>query len=499
MLDRSQMHPYQNDLVDFITDKKSCMIFADMGLGKSVAAATGALDLLNSFEANRVLIVAPKMVADHTWPAEFRQWQHLAHLSITTREQLVSCKVSDDARYNRARKINRQQRATLKEDPHDTVAGKLYKQTLTFVRNHQRDAIEKLTSDVTIVNVDVFEWLVDVMRSRWPWDAIIIDESSSFKAHNTNRFKAYKRAAPYIDNAILLTATPASNGLLNLWSQTFIVDAGERLGANITAYRANYFTSSYDGFGYDLRPGMDKVIHRKIEDISVAMRADDHLDLHDEVFKDVVLTLPPKLRAVYDELEKEFFLSLPEGEIDVETMAVLSSKLRQFCGGSMFASNEDRTVIQIHNLKIKALNDIVEETGGRPLIVGYGFTPERDKIIKSFGGEQRVMTAKTFDQVQWDSGNVPMLTAHPASMGHGVSLQKATNLLAWFSIPWSLEHYLQFMGRINPARQAQSGFNRPSIYYRIYFRDTIEERVIAALHNKAVTQNALLDAIRNKA
>jgi len=496
-LTRIHMHDYQCETVEHIVQRKSCIVMLDMGLGKSVSAATAVLDLMYSFDATRLLIVAPKMVADHSWPAELRNWQHLSHMSVTTREQLVACKVSSDVRYNHARKVNRVQVAILKDDPHNGDAIKLYRQTTTFIRNHQRDAIERLASDVAIVNVDVFSWLVETMRSRWPWDTVIFDESSMFKAHNTGRFKAYRKAAPYIDNKILLTATPAPNGYLNLWSQVFMVDGGNRLGTSFTGYRSNYFESDYSGYNYVIRKGMAPIIDNKLTDISISMQAGDHLDLHDEVFEDVVLDMPPKLREVYDELENEFFLSLPDGDIDVETAAVLSSKLRQACGGQVFASDENRTVLDLHRLKVNALRGIVDATGGRPIIVGYGFTPERDKIINTFGGEPTVMTSKTFDQGKWDAGGVPMLVAHPASMGHGVSLQKATNLMVWFSIPWSLEHYMQFMGRINPVRQAQSGFNRPSIYYRIYFRDTIEERVIEALRDKRLTQDGLLKAIRD--
>ena len=496
-LQRSSMHQYQDVAVEFIRDKRRCISMLDLGLGKSISTATAVLDLLNGFQANRVLIVAPKMVSQFSWPSEFRKWQHLNHLSITTRDELVAVKKDSDPRYAHTKRVNRKQREILKEDPHNEVAGKLFRQTTTWLRNFHRDKIERLITDVTIVNVDVFSWLVETMRSRWSWDTVIVDESGAFKTHDSGRFRAFERAMPYIDNVILLTATPAPNGYLNLWSQVYMVDAGERLGSSFTAYRDNYFETDYSGFKYVLRKGMKAIIDAKIADICIAIGAGDELDLHDEVFEDIILDLPPKLRATYDELEKEFYLSLPEGDVDVETMAILSNKLRQFCSGSVFASDEDRTVLQVHNLKVNALKDIVEATGERPIIVGYGYIPERDKIIKAFGGEPTVMTSKTFDQVQWDQGNVPMLVAHPASMGHGVSLQEATNLMVWFTLPWNLEHYLQFMGRINPVRQAQSGFNRPSIYYRIYFRDTIEERVIEALADKRQTQDGLLEAIRN--
>lgn len=444
---RDKLHDYQKRAVSFIKDNPSCALWVDMGLGKTVTVLTAVADLLDSFEAHRVLIIAPLRVALNTWPSEIRTWDHLRHLTFKN--------IAGDPKA----------RAGI-------VGG---------------DA-----SEIHIINRELVPWLIDHCQKNklgWPYDVVVIDEASSFKSSRTKRFKSLRKALPAITRLIELTGTPASNGLLDVWSQIFLLDRGQRLGKTFTGFRDRYFVSDFHGYNWTLRKDADQKIYDQLEDICLTLTAADYLDLPDRIDNVVVIDLPQPARDQYSELEREFLFEIGDETVEVLHAAALTNKLLQFANGAIYTDDQGAWA-EVHDAKLDAFADTVSEAAGSPLLVAYNYKTDVERLLKRFPHAQ--VLGKDPAQIDaWNRGEIPILLAHPASAGHGLNLQKGGHTIVWFGLNWSLELYQQFNARLH--RQGQ---DKPVIIHHLAVQDTVDETVLAALGRKDVTQRALLNALK---
>lgn len=417
-----------------------------MGLGKTAATLTAVSDLMADFEVGRVLVIAPPKVAALTWPQEVAKWSHIKHLTYTVlngppakREQMV---LNDK-------------------------------------------------SDIHLISQDLVVWLVDAVRRLkmpWPYDLIVIDEASSFKSWSSKRFKWLRKVAPAASRVIELTGTPAGNGLLDVWSQIFLLDQGDRLHRTLTTYRDRYFKSDYMGYNWTLRKDADKEIYDKLSDLCITLKTEDYLDLPDIVYNVIEVELPPAARKIYEDLEKDLLAELEEETVAVQSAAALANKLRQCACGGMYTDDEG-TWSGVHAAKLDAMQRIYDEAQGSPLLVAYDFRFDKERLAERFKQAATELTDQTLKG--WNRGDIPMLIAHPASVGHGLNLQAGGNIVVWYGLTWSLERYQQLNARLH--RQGQT---EPVIVHHIITKDTVDETVLAALERKDTTQRALLDAMK---
>lgn len=441
---RASLSEQQNQAIDFIKAHKKCAIWADMGTGKTIATLTAIADLIADFEVGRVLIIAPKRVIEETWPTEIVQWQHINHL-----------------RY-------------------------------TLINGTEKQRLERLKekTEIHLISRDNITWLVRLARNRkWPYDMVVIDEASSFKNHDSKRFKAMRSRFAKIRRLVELTGTPASNGYMNLWAQVFLLDAGERLYKTITAYRNNFFIRNYNGYGYELRRGAAQTIENAIRDIVLRL---EYPHTSQPTVNNMMLALPSEAKKEYKKLCKEFLIRLDDDiVIDAPNAAVLSMRLHQFANGAVYEQDEAGENIGwvcIHDEKLDALENIIDETGS-PILVAYNFKHDLRRL------KARFPYAKTLDDANavadWNAGKVPLLLAHPASAGHGLNLQYGGNVIVWFSLNWSLELYAQFNARLHRQGQAKQ-----VIIHHLMMRDTVDEIILDRLKGKYKTEKELLDAMK---
>lgn len=454
MLQRSNLHGYQHTAVEHIKSHPFAALFLDMGLGKTVSTLTAIRDLIDYFEVCKVLVVAPKRVAEMTWGDEVNGWAHLNSLRVSV------------------------------------IAGTA----------KQREKAARAEADVYTVSRDNLVWLLAMWGgAKVPYDMLVLDELSSFKNNQAKRFKAAKIIRRSCSRVVGLTGTPAPNGLIDLWAQMFVIDGGERLGKTITDYRANYFTPGKQNGGiiyeYKPRPNTQEEISNRIADITLSMKALDFLDMPEITYLNNYVKLSDKAMKSYEDFEKTQVLELLRevdydfAEITAVNAAALSSKLQQFAGGSIY--DADRNVHEVHTEKLEALTEMVEALNGAPVLIAYNFKHERDAILKTlapFGAEPLDGTESIR---RWNAGEIPVLVTHPASAGHGLNMQKGGNRIIWYGTTWSLELYQQFNARL--WRQGQR--NNVFIHHLIT-RGTIDERVIDVLTGKASTQNALLETVK---
>ncbi len=438
-------------MVQWICSVKRCGLFAEMGLGKTIATLTAIAELIASGEVERVLIIAPKRVALKTWPDEITQWEHVSWLTFTQLTGLTP----------------RKRRAALRE-----------------------------TTDIHIINRDTFVWLVNELGDAWPYDMVVIDEFTSFKNPGSARFKKMRKVARSFDRVVGLTGSPAPNGLLNLWSQIFVLDLGQRLSKAYTSYKQRYFFSDYHGYNWYLRDGSEEKIHEKIEDICLSMKAEDYLEVPDDIVVPVVVDLDAKTRKHYRDMQKEMLIELDNDDtITALQESVVTQKLTQITNGVIY-NTEEETIHILHDEKLTALETIVEEANGMPILVAYSLTADRDRIITKFGATHLDSDPTTIDR--WNRGEIPMLVAHPASCGHGLNLQHGSNILVWFGLTWDLELYMQMNARIGSLRQKQAGLDRPGFIYQILARDTIDDQImVPRLEQKFQTDRRLMTALRD--
>jgi SNF2 family DNA or RNA helicase len=440
---REALHAYQRVMIDWIKTRPGCALYCEMGLGKSICVLTALVDLIATFDTARVLIIAPLRVARHTWPAEIARWMHTRGLFYTV---LTGSPATREAKL--------------------------------------RDS-----ATIHIINRELVEWLVKFWGKRWPYDTVVIDESSSFKSPRAKRFKALKKERPYINRLIELTGTPASNGLLDLWSQVYLIDKGERLGRTYSGFRDAYFESDYMGYNWTPRPFAHHAIYKKLDDVCLTLTADDYLTLPERIDNIVTVEMPKRARAQYRELERECLLEIEDDTITAFNAATLTGKLRQCANGALY-TDENGAWAKVHDAKLDALGDIIEEAAGAPLLVAYEFKSDCARI-KEWFKHARLFDADVRTLDDWNAGKIPLLIAHPASAGHGLNLQAGGHIVAWFGLPWSLELYQQFNARLH--RQGQE---KPVFVHHVVTEGTVDEIVLAALGEKDVGQRDLLSALK---
>lgn len=440
-------HDYQAHTTQFIIDHPESAIFLGMGMGKTISTLTAVNDLIrNRFETQKVLVIAPIRVARDTWPTEIDKWDHLAGLTVSP------------------------------------IIGTA----------KQREAAANRRADIYTIGRENIPWLVKHHGSRWPYDMVIIDELSSFKNPQAKRFKALKKVRPKIHRIVGLTGTPAPNSLLDIWAPFRLIDNGQRLGKYITHYRDQYFTPGRRNgtvvYNWNLRPGADQAIYDNIADITVSMRTTDYLQLPEATHQHITVQLPPKARKHIDTLKRDLVLDLDDDTIDAANAATLSLKLQQLSGGAIYNETGDN-YITIHDEKIQALAELVDQAQGNTMLVCYWFKHERDRILDAIPGARVLDTQQDFHD--WNNGDIPVALIHPASAGHGLNLQAGGHIMVWYTTPWSLELYEQANARLH--RQGQT---EPVSIIHIDTADSIDQTVHQALTRKDTTQQALITAVK---
>ncbi len=439
----SDLHAYQRKAIQFIKDKGRCALFLDLGLGKTVSTLTAVADLLDDFAVERVLVIAPLRVANTVWKQEAAAWSHTSHLKVAV--------------------------------------------ATGTVKDRQRALAAK--AEITVINRENVVWLVK--NHKWQWDMIVVDESSSFKSHSAKRFRALRHVVKNVKRTVLLTGTPAPNGQGDLWSQMFLIDQGERLSKTVGQFRSRFFTpAGFQGYGWVLRDrAAGEKINELISDVCLSMSADDYLDTPERINVEVAVSLPSEHMETYKELEKEFLIELESGEIRAVHAGALAGKLLQFANGAIY--DAEGVAHHIHDAKLDALKDLVEDNPTENLFVAYNFKTDLARLQKAF--PDAVTLSKSGDELEaWNRGEIKMLLAHPASAGHGLNAQHGGSVVVWFGLNWSLELYQQFNGRVD--RQGQK---MPVRVIHLVAEDTIDLRVMAAVEGKAKTQDDLLAYIKD--
>lgn len=443
-------YPYQQYCIDSITYNRAVGLFLDMGLGKTVITLTAVHELrYNRWEVAKPLIVAPKKVAEATWTTEAAKWDHLKKMRIVP------------------------------------VLGTV----------QQRLRALATPADAYVINRENVQWLVEHFKNSWPFDMVILDESSSFKNPSSKRFKAMKLVRSRIKRIVELTGTPSSNGLEDLWAQIYLLDEGARLGKTMGAYRDKYFIPGKRNrttiFSYTPKDGSFDMIKQAISDICISMKAEDYLTLPDVIFNDIPVALDTAAAKAYVQLENDLLLQVDENMITAQSAGVLTGKLLQLCNGAIY--DEDRNAVKIHDCKVDAFLELVERLNGQHALVFYNFQHDRDRLLEALAKYNlRVRVySQAKDELDWNKGEIDILLAHPASCGYGLNLQQGGHHAVWFGLTWSLEQYEQANKRLH--RQGQE---HPVVIHHLVVQAGMDAAVLEALTGKADMQNALMDALR---
>lgn len=439
-------HNYQKYAIDYIKTHPVAAVLLDMGLGKTIITLTAVNELLfDSFEVHRVLVIAPLRVARDTWPSEIKKWDHLSVLT-----------------YAVAVGTARERKAALLQG-----------------------------ADVTIINRENLGWLIESSGIPFEYDMVVVDELSSFKNHRSKRFKALMKVRPSVKRIVGLTGTPSSNGLMDLWAEFKILDQGKRLGRFIGQYRLNYFVPDKRNgemiYSYKPLHGAEDAIYRQISDITISMKSTDHLKMPELISTKYEVQLSEEERKRYDALKNDLVLQLHGDEITAANAAALTGKLTQLSNGAIYS--DDGKIIEFHDRKLDALEDIIEASNGKPVLVAYWFRHDLERIRKRFDVRE-LKSSK--DIADWNAGQVPIGLIHPASAGHGLNLQDGGSTLVWFGLTWSLELYQQTNARL--WRQGQK--SRTVVIQHIITSGTIDGRILNALQRKDKTQSALINAVK---
>ncbi len=461
--------PYQKIIIDHILSHKRCMVWAGMGMGKTVSTLT-ALDALLFTGEGPALVVAPLRVARSTWPDEVHKWDHLKGLRVS-----VIC-------------------GDKSERAHACAAA----------------------ADVYCTNFEQLPWLVERYGKDWPFKIVVVDEATRLKGFRlrggSSRAKALAKVYSLTDRFIELTGTPAPNGLIDLWGQAWFIDKGERLGSSMSAYEIRYFQPVRTGgeaymVKYIPMPGADALIKDKLSDVSVTVNAEDYFDIDQPIFNRVEVELSPVALSAYRRLENDLYATLGDGvEVEAVNAQALLGKCLQLASGQVYCDDAElspevaltggvvdgRQYYCVHDAKLKALESVVEEAAGTPVLVAYQFRHEIDRILKKFP-QAKLLDDDPATIRAWNRGEIPILLAHPAACGHGLNLQDGGNILCFYSTGWNYEYYAQIIERIGPTRQAQSGHPRPVFIYSIVAKDTVDTAVESALRRKESVLNALLE------
>ncbi|MDY3851018.1 MAG: DEAD/DEAH box helicase [Bullifex sp.] len=438
-------HDYQEYATEFILGHPEAAVLLDMGLGKSVITLTALHDLiLDSFLIRKALVIAPLRVARDTWPSEMKKWDHLSDL------------------------------------------------TCSVAVGTERERRKALTAraDIFIINRENVAWLVEESGIPFDWDCIVIDELSSFRSGGSKRFRSLMKVRPLAKRVIGLTGTPSSNGLMDLWAEYRLIDMGVRLGRFITRFRDEYFVpDARNGavvYSYRPKPGAEDAIYGRIGDITMSMKASDHLKLPECVMNEVYAEMDERERAAYETMKKDMVAEIGETEIDAASAAALSGKLLQMANGAVYRG--DGAAVRVHDRKLDCLEDLIKGANGKPVLVAYWFRHDAERIRARFRVRE-IKTGKDIDD--WNSGRIPVALIHPASAGHGLNLQEGGSTLVWFGLTWSLELYLQTNARLHRQGQRET-----VVIHHIICRDTIDERVMKALAGKEAVQDALMEAVK---
>lgn len=444
-------HDYQTYATNFILDHPIAAVFLDMGLGKSVITLTAIFDLcLDSFLIRKVLVIAPLRVARDTWPAEIQKWDHLKGLSYSV-----------------------------------AVGSEL-----------ERKAALQQRVSVYIINRENVQWLVEESGLPFDYDMVVVDELSSFKSYQAKRFRSLLKVRPSVKRMVGLTGTPSSNGLMDLWAEFRLLDLGKRLGRFITHYRNTFFQPDKRNgqvvFSYKPLPDAEERIYEAISDITISMKAVDHLHMPECVMNEVKVTLSEKERKAYETMKSDLVISLQGEEIDARNAAALAGKLSQMANGAVYS--EDKHYLELHNRKLDALEDLIEASNGKPVLVAYWFKHDLERIQKQLH-KLHIPFALLDDSTsiaRWNRGELPVALIHPASAGHGLNLQAGGSTMVWFGLTWSLELYQQANARL--WRQGQKADT--VVIHHIIAANTIDERIMSALRKKDKSQSALIDAVK---
>lgn len=503
ILYREQMHDYQRTAYNFLKANPFSALFIDMGLGKTVSTATVIVDLLNDFEitdGKKVLVIGPKKVALTTWPDEFRIWNHLAPFV----PQVIHVE-DNDKRLKDAFRKGMQEATDMRYVGKECDA--YARAQASALKDQLRRNMARSKSQIHIISRDWIEWLVDFHGKNWPYEIIIIDESSGFKDHTSGRFEALKSVRTQPSNPIkrlhLLSATPATEGYEGLFAQIFLIDKGVRLGRGITNYREKYFTENKYTRKYKLRPGAEKAILAKISDVCLVMKEKDYLEREEPLFVKRYVDMDDDQMRRYMTMEKDMVLEMDDGSVvKAETAAALSQKLLQMASGVLYdtqllpgqTEDDDHVKVlkvhRIHDHKIDMLKQIVEEAQGKSILVAYHHKSSKERLKAAFP-QLKVMDKDGKLKKPWNEGKIPILAMHPASGGHGLNLQHGGHIIVFFDIPWSLELYLQFIGRL--SRQGQK--LRVKVF-QIVCRNTLDETVVDVLDAKNDTQEVLFKILK---
>ena len=444
-------HEYQRYAAEYIITHPVTALLLDMGLGKTVTTLTAVNELMyDYFEISKVLVIAPLRVARDTWPAEIQKWEHLQNLTY-------SVAVGTEAERLRALKAK---------------------------------------ADIYIINRENVQWLIEESGAVFNYDMLIIDELSSFKNHDTKRFKALMKMRPKVRRVVGLTGTPSSNGLMDLWAEFRLLDMGQRLGRFIGKYRNDYFLpDKYKGnivYSYRPLPDAEQQIYDKMSDITISMKSTDHLKMPELIISEYPVKLSEEERQHYEELKEELVLELPDGDVTASNAGSLSNKLSQMANGAIYS--DDRDILPIHDRKLDALEDIIEAANGKPVLVAYWFKHDLARIQERLN--KLHIPFATMDKAdgisRWQRGELPVGLIHPASAGHGLNLQSGGSTLIWFGLTWSLELYQQTNARL--WRQGQQ--SETVVIQHIITAGTIDRKIMSALQKKEETQNALIDAVK---
>ena len=448
---RNDLHQYQRYCCEYIRDHPEAMIFLDCGLGKTVISLTAIVDLMfDRFEISRVLVVAPLRVCNSVWPEERKNWEHTSMLRMSV--------VTGSAK--------------------------------------QREAALRKQADVYVLNRENLPWLVRYLEQNgraWPFDMVVLDELSSFKNHFSQRWKAFRKIRPQVKRVIGLTGTPAGNGLMDLWAETYMIDRGQRLGKFIGRYRDAFFSPAgmnpYSGvvYSYVPRPGAEEEIYRRIGDITISMKALDYLDMPEYVAVNHLVEMEPKELELYNQMKEYLIIHLKDESIEAANAAVLSGKLLQMANGAIY--DAERGVRQLHDRKLDALADLIEEANGQNVLIAYWFRHDMERIMKRFPEARELKSTQDMDD--WNDGKIPVALISPASAGHGLNIQRGGHILIWFSLIWSLEMYQQ-----TNARLWRQGQKEVVTIHHIVTRGTVDEDVLSALKRKDTTQQNLINAVK---
>jgi len=456
-----KLRPYQHQIADFIKANPRCNVFVPMGLGKTVSTLT-ALDHLSLVEnVFPVLVVAPLRVATNTWPVEVEKWAHLRHLKMSV------------------------------------VTG----------APAQRKAALKTKADIYVINYENLVWLDQHFGDDWPFVTVVADESSKLKGfrlrQGTKRARALaKHIHRHVKRYIGLTGTPSPNGIINLWPLQYFVDGGSTLGRSFDSFTEIYFRTERvgaDPHAVRLVPydHSQDTIQQKIKPTTISLDPSDWFDLKDPIVNKIYVDLPLKARAVYDEMESDMFVQLQSADVEAFNAASRTLKCLQIANGALYTDDTATTFEELHDGKIEALDGVIEEASGMPVMCAYHFKSDLKRLLKAFP-QGRALDKDPQTIRDWNAGKIPVLFAHPASAGHGLNLQDGGNIIAFFGHWWNLEEYQQIIERIGPTRQAQSGYNRPVFIHHLIARDTVDELVMERRDSKKAVQDILLDAMKRK-